>query len=387
MIPKTLGQLEISDIQELIQNNVRENLTTEYKRAFPAGKDQDKVHFLKAVTSLANTAGGDVFYGVEAKAGIPTAIPGIPISEAELDDHQLKLENMIREGVDPRMPAVEFKWLHVGDAAFVLVIRVKRSWNAPHRVTIGSHNHFYGRNSVGAYPLDVTELRAAFVLSESVGTRAKEFITDRLIRIGANRTPVPLMDWGIAVLHILPMSAFAMLQGPRLDATKDLARKFSLIAGGGSCPDVNLDGAVHFEMRDKANHQYTQIFRNGCVEMVSTLPGYTKDVRISGNWLVQNIVESLALNIGKLVQLEIGGPFIVSLSFVHIGGYALESGHSVSQRQISESDSTLILPDVLMEGGGIDAKAAMRPTFDILWNAFGFEDCTAYDANGNLRPA
>jgi hypothetical protein len=41
-----------------------------------------------------------------------------------------------------------------------------RSWIAPHRVK--ANDKFYGRNSKGKYPLDVSELRTAFMLSEQL---------------------------------------------------------------------------------------------------------------------------------------------------------------------------------------------------------------------------
>lgn len=77
MIPKPLESIVLEDIQGLIDNQVGETKTIEYKRDIPGNSDGDKVSFLRAVSSIANTAGGDVLYGVEALDGIPKGLPGL----------------------------------------------------------------------------------------------------------------------------------------------------------------------------------------------------------------------------------------------------------------------------------------------------------------------
>jgi hypothetical protein len=387
MIPVQLDQIQLVHLQRLIDGQVREGRTIEYKREFPTGRDKDKVHFLKAVTSLANSGGGDVVYGMDAKDGVPTAVCGFALDGTH-DERQLALENFMRDGVQPRLAGVGFQWIDVEEGKSALVVRVKGSWNAPHRVIVENHNHFYGRNSVGAYPMDVPELRAAFVLSDAVGRRVEEFRGERLMRIEAGRTPVQLEPHAVVVLHVLPVGAFTGFGGQLLQANKDLARRFSLIAGHGSCPDVNLDGAVHFERRSVANKQYTQVFRNGCLEMVSTLPPYYRDeLRISGDWLVRNIIESLTANLRQLMALNVGEPFVVSLAFLGVENYSLETHNELSRDHgIAEKNQRFVLPDVLVDSPDWHVQSGLRRVFDMLWNVYGFEACTTYLDDGSIRP-
>lgn len=387
MIPVQLDQIQVGHLQSLVDGQVREGRAIEYKREFPTGKDKDKVHFLKAVTSLANSGGGDVVYGMDAKDGVPISACGF-VLEGTHDERQLALENFMREGVQPRLAGVGFQWIEVTDGKSVLVVRVKASWNAPHRVIVESHNHFYGRNSVGAYQMDVPELRAAFLLSDSVGKRLEEFRVERLMRIEAGRTPVLLEPHAVAVLHVLPIRAFTGVGGQVLQANKDLARKFQLIAGQGYCPDVNLDGAVHFERRDVANKEYTQVFRNGCLEMVATLAPYYKDeLRIPGDWLVRNIIQSLAANLRQLMALNVGEPLVVSLAFLGVENYSLETHNELSRDHGgTKKDQRFVLPDVLVDGPEWNVQSGLRHVFDVLWNVFGFEACTTYMGDGSIRP-
>ena len=46
----------------------------------------------------------------------------------------------------------------------------------------------------------------------------------------------------------------------------------------------------------------------------------------------------------------------------------------------------LILPDVLIEDYDCDVPAALRPVFDALWNAAGYERSLNYDENGCWNP-
>jgi hypothetical protein len=40
---------------------------------------------------------------------------------------------------------------------------------------------------------------------------------------------------------------------------------------------------------------------------------------------------------------------------------------------------------VLIEDSQFDASRVLKPTFDILWNAFGFERCPLFAEDGKLE--
>ena len=70
--------------------------------------------------------------------------------------------------------------------------------------TGGSHS----RSSAGKYPMDVGEVRRAFVLSEGVADRIRAFRAERLSRVVAGETPVAIEGTSRVVLHVVPISAF-----------------------------------------------------------------------------------------------------------------------------------------------------------------------------------
>ena len=60
MIPKPLDAIEHADLRALIDNGVRESKSIEYKRELLGNANSEKVPFLAAVSSFANTGGGDL---------------------------------------------------------------------------------------------------------------------------------------------------------------------------------------------------------------------------------------------------------------------------------------------------------------------------------------
>ena len=165
MLPFALEQVDVSTLESLLTNEVSESKTIEYKRTLPGRGQSDTVPFLATVSSFANTSGGDLLLGVEADDGVPVALPGMEIDS--LDREKLRLQDMMRNGLEPRLPSeVDIQPVQVKPGKYVLLLRVPRSWVAPHRVR--QNNKFYARTSAGKYPLDVGEIRTAFTMSETV---------------------------------------------------------------------------------------------------------------------------------------------------------------------------------------------------------------------------
>ena len=88
------------------------------------------------------------------------------------------LENMLRDGIAPLLPSVQFHWVPDLPTGPALIIRVQRSWAGPHMVTYQQHSRFYSRHAAGKYPLDVFELRQAFLGSGALGERASSDPSD-----------------------------------------------------------------------------------------------------------------------------------------------------------------------------------------------------------------
>ena len=94
MIPKPINNVAAADIDDLVRNKVPETRTIEYKRELPGSTDSDKREFLADVSSFANTAGGDLLFGVAEMEGLPTKVIGV--QSADLDAEISRLDSIIR---------------------------------------------------------------------------------------------------------------------------------------------------------------------------------------------------------------------------------------------------------------------------------------------------
>ena len=101
MMNKKFEDIGIDDINQLKSNSVQEGKNIEYKSKLPEGNDQEKKEFLADVSSFANTIGGHIIYGVEEDNGTLKDIIGMQIQD--VDSEILRLDSMIREGIEPRI--------------------------------------------------------------------------------------------------------------------------------------------------------------------------------------------------------------------------------------------------------------------------------------------
>jgi schlafen family protein len=205
---KPLSMIEESDLQRLVDSSVAEQKTIEYKSALPGDADDEKKKFLANVSSFANASGGHLIFGIEAKDGVPTNLNGLEVPSA--DKAVLRLDDMVRAGIRARIPGHNTQPVTLSNGRIAIVMRIPHSWNAPHMVTYKDWSRFYARNSNGKYLLDVGEIRAAFLRSETTADRIRRFRTDRLTRIIAGEFPTraPLADAPKLILHIAPLGAF-----------------------------------------------------------------------------------------------------------------------------------------------------------------------------------
>jgi Putative DNA-binding domain len=102
---KAFDAINAADLHTLIEDQVREDRYIDYKAAPVGRRDQDKKEFLADIASFANSGGGHLVFGMEDQQGLPSRLVGLP-SDLDLDAETLRLENMIRDGIDPRVQGV-----------------------------------------------------------------------------------------------------------------------------------------------------------------------------------------------------------------------------------------------------------------------------------------
>jgi len=386
VIPKTLDKIEAADIQSLVTNGDEERRTMDFKRDLPGNTDKDKNELRADVTSFANAGGGDLIFGVDEAGGVATAVPGLPGVDADAEIR--RIESVIQSSIDPRVPGFESRAISIPGKGPVIVVRVPKSWRGPHLVKINDTFRMFGRNSKGKYIFDATEIRSAFALSEQLPERIRRWRDDRLAKVIGGDAPVPLEDGARLFIHLLPLSSFA--GNVELSAAELSTQRLAFRPPGVSGWDnrVNIDGAMTFSGprgETKRNNAYCQVFRSGRVEAVSTDIVHVHDNRriVASLWYEQMMMESLTSYLKGLKDLGVPLPIV---ALVAISG-AKGAWFAVSQRLMGMGDSTidrdmLLLPDVLIETYTPDMPTLLRPLFDAVWNAAGWERSFNYDEKG-----
>lgn len=401
MIAKAFEQIGKGEIDDLVVNEVKEGLTLEYKEKPPGATDGDKKEFLADISSFANAAGGDLLFGVREKrdgngktTGIPESVPGL--AGTNIDAEIRRLENVIRDGIKPRIAGVRLRAVEGFASGPVLLVRIPKSYASPHMVTFQDHSRFYSRNSSGKYPLDVGEIRAAFALSESLPERIRTFRNERIARIVADETPVPLPPNHIRfVLHVLPVTGFSpatLIDIAHVTRNPNALRPLAWDSGGDN--RFNLDGYLAFVSFNNSSEcvLYTQLFRNGAIEAVeggqcpiSDKPGTSLRFGCYEKYLIEGLGGYLRL----LQDLELRPPAIVLLALLGVKGctFITETGrsqahHPLNRHRFIDRD-VLLLPDVLVDDYGQPVETVLKPIFDAAWQSAGWPGSPNYNKEGH----
>ena len=382
IIRKNIEKITEQDLQILIDNSVLERKTLEYKQSLPSNSDADKKEFLADVSSFANANGGDLIYGIieDRNTGMPKALEGVAIEN--IDQEISRLENMIRDGIEPRIAGIIPRSITLSNSRTVLIVRIPKSWMSPHRVIFKGHDKFYSRSTNGKYPLDVAELRVAFNLSETITERIKRFREDRISKIIANETPVSLCNNPRIALHITPIISFYPGQSYdiHLIAYNNMEKLRPIHPPGIGGYRYNLDGFLtHSGNIQGKTYSYVQLFRNGVIEAVeaSLLEPRGKKLQIPSILYEQVVIYSLNNYLSFLKTLAVEPPILVFLALLGAKGYSM-SGY----RSNTIDRDVILLPETVIESYEVKGEDVLKPCFDSIWNACGFPRSLNYDKNG-----
>lgn len=368
------------DLNALIESAVEEAKTLDYKLALP-GKDlAAKKEFLADVSSFANASGGHIIYGIREREGAAAEIAGL--DGIDPDQEILRLESIIRDGIDPRIPGIQSKTIQTADSKVAIIIRVPRSWALPH--VVKETNRFYSRTSRGKYLLDVRELRSLFLLSETASERVRRFRSERLGTIMSGEVPVLLEPHAMTVLHIVPLAS--LNAPPPLDLRSAFSLSENLLNPLGALRHrtrFNFDGLLTFDLNRETGKawSYLQLFRTG---MLETVDAGTLDAlgnkQIPSKSFDQKLMSALPIFFDLLTKAGMSPPFVIALTLVGVKDYMMaveggrDSGHAIDR-------DVLLVPEVMLETPQFD-PIICKQLLDAIWNAAGFGGTPNLDGAG-----
>jgi hypothetical protein len=377
---KGLDQIREADLSDLISAGVSEGLLYEYKSEMYGNSDAEVKEYLKDLSSLANMSGGHLIIGMEEIGGVATAIKALLRPDA--DKEIQRLENLARDGLEPRIVGVQMRAIPIVSGGFVVVVRVPKSWNPPHRVSARNTNRIYLRNSSGAHEASVEELRVLFTQGASIRDRVRAFRAERLGRVASGDAVIPLADSASRlILHLVPLSAFSGQHFIDLERAQAVSEKLVPIGASGYSPEINFDGFMNRRGSDKS-FGYTHIFRDGIIEATKVELIIEREGKrfIPSQSFDESILNYLPNYMSALSELQVAPPIMMMISLQGVRGAHLGISQVWDEPRPFIRD-TLELPGITFDSFG-DAhfyQKQSRPAFDALWNAAGFAKSLYFD--------
>ncbi len=371
---KRLDELNTADLMLLIENQVSEGKTIDFKRILPGITDKDRKEFLHDVASFANASGGHLVFGIDEAQGIATEILGL--RDIDPDKEALRLEEVIRSGIRPRIYGIQIRGITIENGAFVIVIRIPKSWNPPHQVTFQSDMRFSARGQRGKYLMDVDELRSTLELANTVGEKARNFRLERVAKVLANETPSQGIEGGHVIFHFLPLSAFS--GGSSLEFARNHGHypfEVPPLMPGGFNHRYCFDGYL-FTQGYPSQNSYRLFFRSGVMEYVDFYPtGQDPYAFRLNSIVVENFVRQCLEHALKTAQtLEIDPPAFVALSLTGMKGWIWSVGDRLVQPPISRFDrDPLLFSENFLDGLDCNLDEVHKTIVDPVWQATGWE--------------
>ena len=380
--------IDEEDLNRLVKEGVIESKVIEYKKIFPNFSiPKDKKEFLADISSFANASGGDIIYGIQEDRGVPVSLCGLDILDAEIDNLKRQIEGVIRLNIGPRIPGISIQPIKLETGRNAIIIRIPKSWASPHMITIElkDHERFFSRTSSGKYPLDVMELRAAFMLSGTMAERIKNFRIDRIGNILSGETPVPMNDNPKIVLHVIPFTAFDLTKRLPHSSLEETVRKISPIFFDLSGYRCNVDGYLAYGGDPRTYYDgYLQLFRNGIIEVVGQAADKS-DKMIPVTDFERQLYTNLPRYILAQKNLDLNLPILIAISLLNVNGctiYVPRSHHFADQKI---DRNVILLPESLIEHYEFNLDAVLKEILDVLWNASGFNGSPHFDDSGKWR--
>lgn len=391
-LPTKVTDTNRTDLDQLVADRVTEGAHLDFKRQLPTTWDNEaKKRFIADLVAFANAGGGDLVFGVDEDSSA-AASAVVPQVFASVDAEVRRLQDFVLELAEPRLPGVQVHPVAATVGAVsghCIVIRVPQSWAGPHRSKVNWH--FYVRDGLRNRQLDIPEVKALFLRSDSQAQRMRDFRSERLAKISTGQTPVALPVAPKLVVHVIPTQA--ALGQAHIDPTRYTRGRQALPVIGtlpASPVSLNLDGAFAPIVANGAPPGYTQHFRQGYFEAVWKLTPFgdvPKPVLpgIAYESYVNQFIGSVR---GQLSQLDINQDVAVFLSLLDADQAVLTGPHDLgipgaySTKAFDRKD--VLLPDVLIEASSSVGRG-MRPAYDLMCQAAGFEGSPNYDQTGEWK--
>lgn len=383
-----LDDLTLEHLSALVDNKVSESTTIEYKRDTYGSSDSDKKELIKDVSALANTRGGILFIGIDETDGCADALSPF---NGNADIEIQRLNSILASSIEPMITGLEIRAIGTDQDNNIIIIKVPKSWSAPHRTNFKGTKRFYRRNTSGTYEPDVMELQKMFNANLEQENQFKRLRQQHVDAVSVGEAPVNMPEGksGYLLLQIIPAQSLDTLEVLDLNA-HDLRGTFRPLNGSGWDHRYNIDGFITFRTRF---HAYTQLYRNGVIEaVVSSISRNARENStrkiIAGSSISVDILGGTARYVKLLQDMNVQPPIRIYVSLLNVKNCRFATYHDrwgMDEDEVPNIGKTdVLLPpvDIMKLGNKFEIYESLRPIMDALWNADNSDRCDYYDENG-----
>jgi len=400
MIVDDWENLSVETLQDAVDEGYPEGKELEFKRELKPENSGHKAKLFAEVTSFANSGGGDLVIGIVDEEGSATGL--WPIQYDDVDTARDRWVNIIKRNTDPEIPQhlIEIQPIYVGgelseyidencpvSTGHILVIRVRRSWRAPHRETV--NNRFYERSASGNSELDTGSIRRAMLQGEVFAERAKEFRDNRISAIAADELPFPLRELPKVVVHLMPSNNFGV--EPLIDpqnanpwntAEDEIAPQLlSPNQSKGNWERFTEEGylaAARQSQYENRISKYTLTFRSGTIEAMTTSPAVLhSDPNYISSPNLRNCLEQVFEDYWRFIE-DAGGayPFYFFVSIVGAKGLPVCTEDQVRwPDELEMIDREIVrIPALIINSPAEEVEEHINQILDRVANASGFAE-------------
>ncbi len=235
------------------------------------------------------------------------------------------------------------------------------------------------------------EMTGGMTESERVLHRMKSIHNERVEAIQKDQSPMRLSDTTRLIFHLIPEEA---LKAPKSISASELKRAAQsirpLTEGDGGYYDgrFNADGFLLYSGREAARC-YSQLFRTGIYEGVMSEVLYQdqNQSRILGaNWCEEALLRGLSGYLPFSETLGLVPPFWMFAVIAGCDGARILVNRAFQRLSAYAIDRNIVcLPETKIDTSDTNLAKQLRPMFDVLWNAAGFERSLNYDESGNRK--
>jgi hypothetical protein len=221
-------------------------------------------------------------------------------------------------------------------------------------------------------------------------TPVRNFRVDRVSAIIAGRASVPLWPGLHTILHIIPFKALDCDSGfgVTLSNLHQQGQLQPLFTHFGCTLERNVGGYINHNGSSISGitGSYLQVFRNGSLESVNTLPHRSHALyerQIPSLELELQLLRRLPSYFGVMKNLGVHPPVAVGISLTGVEGYSMELPLAASPARACRrgrriKNDTLFLPEALVTDFDCDLALVLKPVFDAAWMASGWERSIFY---------